>query len=254
MAFSPVPADSAPAPVKCRFQAGFTPISPDFTAPRRGAAHGATEPRGREVLRSDCPAAAPAPRWGAVTAEAPRRATYEDVLRAPPGHVAQVIFGVLHTHPRPAFAHASATSSLGILLGARFRFGDDGPGGWIILDEPELHLGPEPDIVVPDLAGWRRDRGQLPERSAAWSAVAPDWICEVLSPSTQAIDRADKMEVYHREEIRHVWLVDPNARTLEVYRHGGEAWIRVAVHAGDVLVRVEPFEAMELPLGRLWEL
>ncbi len=189
-----------------------------------------------------------------MTAEARRRATYEDVLKAPAGHIAQLVFGVLHTHPRPAFAHASASSILGAVLVWRFHGGHGGPGGWIILDEPELHLGAEPDILVPDLAGWRRDRAELPGRDAAWTGLVPDWICEVLSPSTQALDRADKMEVYHREGVRHVWLVDPLARTLEVYRHEESAWLRVAIHAGDALVRAEPFEAIELPLAQLWEL
>lgn len=189
-----------------------------------------------------------------MTAEAVRRATYQDILDAPPGHVAQIVFGVLHTHPRPAFAHATASTSLTYFLCGPFHFGHSGPGGWIILDEPEFHLGTEPDIVVPDLAGWRRDRGALPDRSSVFTTIAPDWVCEVLSPSTQALDRAEKMEIYRREDVHHVWLIDPLAQTLEVYRRGDEAWTRVAIHHGDVVVRAEPFDAVELPLGRLWEL
>jgi len=120
-------------------------------------------------------------------------------------------------------------------------------------DEPELHLGAEPDIVVPDLAGWRRERlADLPE-DARWTSIAPNWLCEVLSPSTEASDRAEKMEIYLRERVGHVWLIDPIVRTLEVYRHGGDLWQRLAVYRDDATVRAEPFEAFELPLGLLWE-
>lgn len=188
-----------------------------------------------------------------MTAPARRRATYEDVLQASPHLVAEVLFGVLHTHARPAIRHANASSHLGGLLFGPFRVGRGGPGGWVIYDEPELHLGSEPDIVVPDLAGWHRERlAELPV-DAAWISIAPDWVCEVLSPSTQAIDRAEKMDIYLRERVAHVWLVDPIARTLEVYRHGDGLWHRVVVHRDDASVRVEPFEAMELQLGLLWE-
>jgi Uma2 family endonuclease len=188
-----------------------------------------------------------------MTAPARRRATYEDVLRAPPNMVAEVIYGVLHTQPRPAFRHAGASSLLGYQITGPYRMGIGGPGGWVILDEPELHLGSEPDIVVPDLAGWRRERlADLPE-DAAWTAIAPDWTCEVLSPSTQGIDRAEKMEIYLRERVGHAWLLDPLARTLEVYRLGEGIWQRVAVHRDDALVRVEPFDAFELQLALLWQ-
>ncbi|MEX1367286.1 MAG: Uma2 family endonuclease [Nannocystaceae bacterium] len=182
-----------------------------------------------------------------------RRASYEDVLAAPSTVVAEVIFGVLHTQPRPSLRHANASSHLGGMLFGPYRIGTGGPGGWVIYDEPELHLGGEPDILVPDLAGWRRERlADLPD-DARWTSIAPDWICEVLSPSTQAIDRAEKMEIYLRERVGHAWLVDPVARTLEVYRLGDDVWQRVAVHRDDAKIRAEPFDAVELSLGLLWE-
>ncbi|MCA9634891.1 MAG: Uma2 family endonuclease [Myxococcales bacterium] len=189
---------------------------------------------------------------GGVVTAAERLFTYDDILALPEHQVGELIAGELHVSPRPALPHALASSGLGhFLFGAYGLGGGGGPGGWWILDEPELHLGG--DVLVPDLAGWRRER--MPTLAAAVHAeVVPDWLCEVLSPSTAGLDRAKKLPRYAALGVAHVWLVDPNARTLEVYRHGGEAWIRVAVHAGDVLVRVEPFEAMELPLGRLWEL
>ena len=187
---------------------------------------------------------------------AKRRATYEDLLTAPEHVVAEVVNGVLHTQPRPAAPHARASTRLGAELGGPFDRGKGGPGGWIILDEPELHLGA--DIVVPDLGGWRRERmPQLP-MDAKYFTLAPDWICEVLSPGTQAFDRAEKMDVYAREGVRHAWLVDPLAKLLEVWRleegkPSGGQWLRIGTWTGDALVRAEPFDAIELELAALWE-
>jgi len=180
-----------------------------------------------------------------------RRATYQDVLDAPPHQVAEVIEGVLYTNPRPSTPHANASSILGAELVPPFRRGKGGPGGWIILDEPELHLGAEPDILVPDLAGWRRET--LPELpDAAYLTIAPDWLAEVLSPSTHRLDRAQKLPIYGREKVRHVWLIDPGAQLLEVLRLDGETYRIVASHAGDEKVRAEPFDAIELEVAALW--
>src|SRR5579862_5726601 len=153
---------------------------------------------------------------------AKRRATYEDLLAVPETLVAEIINGVLVTQPRPASRHARAASSLGGELYGPFDRGKGGPGGWILLDEPELHL--HGDVLVPDLAGWRRERmPELPD--AAAFDLAPDWICEVLSHSTAASDRAEKMPVYARERVGHIWLVDPIARTLEACRLENERWV-----------------------------
>jgi Uma2 family endonuclease len=183
---------------------------------------------------------------------AKRRATYADVLAAPPHVVVEVVSGVLHSQPRPAIPHARASSRLGGQLDGPFDRGKGGPGGWVILDEPELHLGPEPDIVVPDLAGWRRERMPRVPMDAAFVRLAPDWLCEVVSPSTQAFDRGDKMDVYAREGVRHAWLVDPLAKLLEVWRLDGDKWLRLGSFRGDAVVRAEPFEAIELDLAALW--
>jgi Uma2 family endonuclease len=130
-----------------------------------------------------------------------------------------------------------------------FHRGRGGPGGWRILFEPQLRLGE--DILVPDLAGWRRER--LPESPRAVSiTLAPDWACEVLSPSTEAGDRGEKLPLYAREGVRHVWLVDPDVRTLEVFRLEGTRYSLLATHAHDARVRAEPFEALELELAALW--
>ncbi|MCC6551406.1 MAG: Uma2 family endonuclease [Polyangiaceae bacterium] len=186
-----------------------------------------------------------------------RRATYADLEAVPPTKVAELIRGVLHTFPRPAPRHARASSRLGAKLAGAFDLGDTGPGGWIILDEPELHF-PDPsaegeiDALVPDLAGWRVER--LPELpDAAHFTLAPDWICEVLSPSTAGVDRDEKMPIYAREAVRHAWLIDPVAQTLEVFVLGaGRRWSAAGVHRAGARVRAEPFDAVELDLGVLW--
>ena len=181
-----------------------------------------------------------------------RRATYEDLLKVPETMVAEILDGELYATPRPAFPHARATSVMGSDLGGPFDRppgGPGGPGGWWILDEPELHLGP--DVVVPDLAGWRRERVlRLP--NAAFFDVAPDWACEVVSPTTAGADRVRKMRIYAREAVGHLWLVEPLARTLEVYRLENGHWVVASTHGGSERVRAEPFEAVELELARWW--
>src|SRR5688500_4763702 len=189
-----------------------------------------------------------------MPAPAVRRATYQDVLDAPEHMIAEVIHGTLHTQPRPASPHAVTSSTLLGELHRPFRVGDGGPGGWLLVHEPELHLGSGPDILVPDVAGWRRPQLAGLPRERAWTGVPPDWICEVLSPSTVAIDRNEKMQIYQREQVRHAWLIDPIALTLEVYRNGGDVWHPLAVHRGAESVRAEPFESFELHLARLWDL
>ncbi len=178
-----------------------------------------------------------------------RRATYQDVLDAPQHVVAEVIGGQLRLSPRPGGPHASVASTLGEELGPPFRRGRGGPGGWLILDEPELHL--EGEIVVPDLAGWRRER--LPRvPNAAYFTLAPDWLCEVLSRSTEKLDRADKLPIYAAHGVRNVWLINPLQRTLEVLRIHDGKWLTLAVHCDDARVRAEPFDAIELDLADLW--
>jgi Uma2 family endonuclease len=186
-----------------------------------------------------------------VAKPAGKRATYEDLQAVPSSMVAEILGGVLHVNPRPAAPHATASSVLGGELGPPFFHGRGGPGGWVILDEPELHLGADPDVVVPDLAGWRRAR--MPEiPDTAFFTLAPDWVCEVLSPSTEAVDRGEKLALYARERVGYAWLVDPLIRTLEVFRLDGGGWRLVGTWHGDAGVRAEPFDAIELPLAALW--
>src|SRR5512145_1440825 len=174
-----------------------------------------------------------------------REATYEDLLAVPEHLVAELIEGTLITSPRPASRHARASSRLGGQLGGPFDMGRNGPGGWIILDEPELHLGQ--NVLVPDLAGWRRER--MPEMpDVAAFELPPDWVCEVLSPSTQALDRADKIPIYATFGVGYVWLVDPIAQTLEAYRLEGNRYLVLGTWRGDAVVHVEPFDVFGLEL------
>jgi len=178
-----------------------------------------------------------------------RPATYEDLVKLPDNLVAEIVNGELHASPRPAPPHAIAGSGLHLAIGSPFHQGRGGPGGWWILYEPELHLGK--DILVPDIAGWRRTR--MPSApQTAYFPLAPDWVCEVLSPSTVSLDRTRKLAIYAREQVAHAWLVDPIARTLEVLRLDAGRWTIVSSHAGDETVRAEPFAEIELALPDLW--
>lgn len=179
-----------------------------------------------------------------------RRATYEDVLAAPPEKVAEVVDGELYLFPRPAKPHTAAASALGEELGPPFKRSRGGPGGWILLFEPELHL--VDDILVPDLAGWRRERMPVMTNELPYFDLAPDWACEVLSDSTRKLDRAKKVPIYARSGVKHVWLVDPIARTLEVLRLEREKYVIMATWADEARVRAEPFDAIELDLAVLW--
>lgn len=176
--------------------------------------------------------------------------TYADIEALPEHLTGEIVDGELIVSPRPSPPHILTASALGVFLGGPFQYGMNGPGGWWILDEPELHLGP--DVLVPDLAGWRRERmPAMPD--SAWFEIAPDWVCEVLSPSTVRVDRVKKLSSYARERVAHVWLVDPVARLLEVFRLEGEVWLRTAAHGpAEEPVRIEPFEAVALDLGLLW--
>jgi Uma2 family endonuclease len=176
-------------------------------------------------------------------------ATYADLCAVPENFIAEILGGELYATPHPVFRHVRAASALGTLIAGPFQFGVNGPGGWLILDEPELHFGN--DVLVPDLAGWRSERvGDWSE--AAYITLAPDWVCEVLSPSTERIDRTKKRAIYAREAVQHVWLLDPRARALEIWRLESGRWSLAATHEGEQSIRAEPFDAITLELGALW--
>jgi len=176
-------------------------------------------------------------------------ATYQDIVDLPEHQVGEIVDGELYVSPRPAARHAKVSSILGMDLGSPFQRGRGGPGGWWIVDEPELHFGQ--DVLVPDLAGWRRERmPHIPD--VPYFELAPDWVCEVLSPSTAKLDVVLKLPRYARAGVKHAWIVDPMNRLLEVFRQEHEQWVLVSTFGGDDKVRAEPFEAVELELADLW--
>lgn len=181
-----------------------------------------------------------------------KTATYQDLLDVPDEKVAEILDGDLFASPRPALRHALASSVLGTDLTSRFHGPTGGgaqPGGWWLLDEPELHL--HDDVIVPDIAGWRRENvSVLPD--AAWLDVAPDWACEVISPGTESIDRGRKMKIYGREGVGHLWLLNPIGKTLEIYRLGSAGWTVLYVFQEKDTCQAEPFAAVTIDLTRLW--
>ncbi len=184
-----------------------------------------------------------------MTDSARKRATYDDVLSSPPHAVAEIVDGVLYQSPRPALPHAVAATAVGAELGLPFTRSRGGPGGWIILVEPEIHL--RDDVIVPDWGGWRRSTlPLLPDDP--YLAVRPDWVCEVASPSTRALDRGAKLEVYQREQVTHVWIIEPLDRFLEVLELDGETYRIVQRVSGDTPARLRPFEAIEFDVAALW--
>jgi Uma2 family endonuclease len=180
-----------------------------------------------------------------------RQALYDAYCAVPEHQRAEIIDGTLYVLPRPAPRHANATTALGSELHGAFQRGRGGPGGWWILFEPELQLL-DLEPMSPDIAGWRVERmPALPE--TAYFTLAPDWICEVLSKSTETVDRTKKLPIYAAHGVAHVWLIDPIAKTLEVHSLGDDRrWRDVRIYEGDARVRAEPFAAIELDLSALW--
>lgn len=185
-----------------------------------------------------------------MTAETPirRPPTLLDLDNLPEDVVGEIIDGQLHVHPRPDVPHTRAAFELSVSLGSPFGRGVGGPGGWVLLGEPRIIFGVQ--TLVPDLAGWRQERFVEPRKGPL--LVAPDWICEILSPSTERHDRVKKLPIYARHEVRHAWLIDPVLRTLEVLRLEAGSWVIVGAHQEDEKVRAEPFDAVEIDLAQLW--
>lgn len=179
-----------------------------------------------------------------------REATYADLEHVPENKVGEILEGELVVSPRPPLRCLRATSVLTWLLMRPFDRGSGGPGGWLMLIEPELHLSRE--ALVPDLCGWRRERMPVMPDVPAFD-LAPDWVCEVTSSFTMSIDRGAKMRAYAREGVQHLWLVDPQAEALEVYRLTDGRLRLLHRYEGAAPVRAEPFEAIALELGALWE-
>jgi Putative restriction endonuclease len=176
-------------------------------------------------------------------------ATYADIEALPPHVVGEILFGSLHTQPRPARRHAAAASGVGAILKPPFEFGNGGPAGWIIIDEPELHLGPH--VVVPDLAGWHSQR-LVGKGDGAYFDEVPDWICEVQSPSTRRADLGPKRRIYATYEVPYLWYIDPIQQTLEVFKRQKQDWLLTHTFVGAEEVCAPPFDAIAFDLKLLW--
>ena len=180
---------------------------------------------------------------------AKRKATYEDLYSIPENMVGEIIDGELIATPRPAVRHAHTASVMGSEIVVPYHLGRGGPGGWIILYEVEIMLGE--DLLVPDLSGWRRERFPgLPKDN--WISVSPDWVCEILSPSTARIDKVKKMPIYARHDVPFLWLIDPLSKTLDVFKLQSGNWLLLAAFADDGKVSAEPFQEVEIELQNLW--
>ena len=174
---------------------------------------------------------------------------YQDLLNLPENIIGEIINGELHTQPRPSPRHALASSSLGGELDGLYFKGRGGPGGWWIIDEPEIHLGD--DVLVPDIAGWKKERmPKFPE--TAFFNVSPEWVCEVLSQNTVRKDRIFKMPLYAKYGVQHIWLLDPLAKTLEVYQLETQYWKLIGTFSGNDNVSILPFQEISIDLSFLW--
>jgi Putative restriction endonuclease len=178
-----------------------------------------------------------------------RTATYADIEALPPNVVGEILFGVLHTQPRPARRHIVTASRMGGVLSPPFEFGNGGPGGWIIADEPELHLGPH--VLVPDLAGWRSER-LVGKGDGAYFDEVPDWVCEIQSPSTKHLDLGVKRRIYATYEVPYLWHVDPVAQTLEIFTLLKSDWLLTHTFVGGQPATAPPFNAVTFDLKLLW--
>ena len=181
---------------------------------------------------------------------AKKKASYDDLYRIPDNMIGEIINGELIATPRPSVLHSFASSCLGGELIPPYHHGrGGGPGGWVILDEPEIRFGE--DILVPDLAGWRKARFSSPKQTNSL-LVTPDWVCEVLSPGTVRIDKMGKMPIYARHGVPYLWLVDPAAKTLNVFRLKNGEWVVAGLYVENAVVRAEPFQEIEIDLNILW--
>ncbi len=184
-----------------------------------------------------------------MSESAPIRATYQDLSNIPENTIGEIIDGDLIVTPRPSGEHSNAAFAVSAAIGPPYRFGRGGPGGWIILYEPEVKF--HEDILVPDLAGWRKERFPgWPKDN--WFSILPDWICEIVSPSTARHDRITKMRIYASHSVQYFWLIDPRDRTLEVFMLKSGEWAKLAGFADNDNVRAEPFPELEFPLDDLW--
>lgn len=185
-----------------------------------------------------------------MTEIARKQATYEDLYSIPENMTGEIIDGELFVTPRPSRKHGLCATALGAAVTAPYQFGQGGgPGGWVFIIEPEIGLGQ--DILVPDLAGWKRELFPFQEQ-VNWISVAPNWVSEILSPSTSRSDKVKKMPIYARHGVEHIWLIDPVAMSVDAFRLESGRWFLLGSFAQDDKMRIEPFQEIEINLGDLW--
>jgi Uma2 family endonuclease len=188
-----------------------------------------------------------------ILRSAKKPSLYEQLIALPEGLTGEIFNGQLRTQPRPAWPHALASSRLGSDIEGPYGRGRGGPGGWWIVDEPEVHFILDEEVTVPDIAGWRKARMPTPPLGHKIQVV-PDWVCEILSPSSKSVDREEKMPLYAHHGVRYAWLVDPDIRALEAYRLEDNKWTPLGVFRDKDEVCVPPFDAIVIRLGDLWGL
>ena len=177
---------------------------------------------------------------------------YDELCALPERLTGEILNGQLYTQPRPTGMHMGAETALSGLLFGPYHRGMGGPGGWRFVNEPEIHFVRDTEVAVPDLGGWRRERLPLLPKGHRFEVV-PDWICEILSPSTESKDREIKMPLYHHYGVKYVWLVDPRVLTLEAFEAGQDGWNLIGqFNAGD-RVSVAPFTEAVFTLSELWD-
>ena len=183
-------------------------------------------------------------------AKAHQHDLYAELEALPSNMVGEIISGALHAHPRPTRRHGRAAGELFAELHSPFRRSRGGPGGWVFIPEHELHLGQH--IVVPDISGWKQERYPIDE-TTPFSAVPPDWLCEVLSPSSARLDRFQKLPIYAGHGVKHCWFVDPIEKTLEVFILDNGTYKLGPTFTDNAPVTAPPFEVHTFDLGLLWE-
>lgn len=177
------------------------------------------------------------------------RATYDDIVKLPDFKIGELVDGQLYATPRPALRHARLAVNLVIELGTRYDQSRVGPKGWHLLFEPEVHLGE--DVFVPDIAGWRMERlASIPD--TAWAETAPDWVCEILSPSTSSYDRVVKLPAYARYGVPYAWIVDPVLRTIESWVRDGSEWRPAGTWPAASPILAPPFDIVAIDLSLIW--
>jgi Uma2 family endonuclease len=182
----------------------------------------------------------------------PKSSLYDQLLELPEILIGEIIDGQLHTHPRPGGKHILISSNVGSELHGPFQKGKNGPGGWWILQEPEVHLSLDNEVAVPDLAGWRKER--LPEIPESHKfTVIPYWICEIFSPATETFDRQVKMPLYARYAIRFLWLIHPINKTLEAFHLVDTEYSLQGVYKSGDKLSIMPFQDIELKVSDLLE-